>query len=324
MKNSWKDYFTFSKSDRRAIIVLLVIIVCILTARYLYHPQKKLPAKDAQLDAEIAELKNSPVAKDSFGKTEEWEETYKPSVAASALTTEIQPFYFDPNTLDAEGWQRLGIRPKTIQTIINYRSKGGKFRRPEDIGKIYGLRKQDAEMLIPYVRIETAPEQKYSQKENYSTTTPQAMAPQEYSKPIPKSERTKKPIDINAASVDEWKTLPGIGDVLSARIVKFRDKLGGFISIEQVQKTYGISDSTFTLIKPYLQLSASSQVKKININAVSEQELSGHPFVSRGVARAIIGLRDKMGQFKSVDDIRKIAFISDEMYANMAPYLTVE
>ncbi|MDR0792399.1 MAG: helix-hairpin-helix domain-containing protein [Chitinophagaceae bacterium] len=323
MKNSWKDYFTFSKSDRRAIIVLLAITGGILAARHLYHPHKKFSEKDALLDKQIAELKSAPVAKDSFSKQDEWAETYKPSIAANPHPTEIHPFYFDPNTLDAAGWQRLGIKPKTVQTIMNYRNKGGKFRYPEDIGKIYGLRKQDAELLIPYVKIEAAPEQKYFQKENFSAARPAAV-PQEYSKPIPKSERTIKPLDINRASVDEWKTLPGIGDVLSARIVKFRDKLGGFISVEQVHKTYGISDSTFNLIKPYLQLSASSQVKKININTATEQELSGHPFVSRGVAKAIVGLRDKSGQFKSVEDIRKLAFISDEMYANMAPYLTVE
>ena len=63
-----------------------------------------------------------------------------------------------------------------------------------------------------------------------------------------------QPLNVNTATEEEWKALPGIGDVLSKRIVKFRTKLKGFISVQQVGQTYGLADSVFQKILPYLRL----------------------------------------------------------------------
>ena len=120
-----------------------------------------------------------------------------------------------------------------VRTIMNYRNKGGGFTTAADIRKIWGLKKEEADRLIPYIRIAT---QRAMGKENTG----------------------EKVIDINTATAEEWKSLPGIGEVLSNRIVRFRDKIGGFGSIQEVSKTYGLRDSVFQKLVPYLKLDSTT------------------------------------------------------------------
>src|SRR5205085_1585382 len=143
-------------------------------------------------------------------------------------------FPFDPNTLDAAGWEKLGIRARTIQTIQNFIAKGYEFRKPDDIRRIYGLEKAEADRLVPYVRI--------SQKEAAVTVfekRPNPTAKTEFER------HAFKIIDINAADTTEFISLPGIGSKLATRIVRFRERLGGFSTVDQLGETYGIPDSTF-------------------------------------------------------------------------------
>jgi len=170
---------------------------------------------------------------------------YNPALRTSDSNSAAKLFYFDPNQLDASGFKQLGLRDKTIQTILNYRSKGGYFKQPEDIRKIYGLRDEEAERLIPYIKIENA----VSKKSDVAT----------HQTPEEKPNQVIKKIDINTATEEDFKALPGIGDVLSKRIVKFRNSMHGFKSINDISKTYGLSDSAFQLILPYLTITESNQ-----------------------------------------------------------------
>ena len=150
-------------------------------------------------------------------------------------------FYFDPNTLSKEGWQKLGIRDKTIKTIENYLSKGGHFRKPEDLQRVYGLRKNEYERLAPFIKIQ--PESKEHTEKNFAAKNSSAE------NHVPLKSYRSLPVDINSADTSAFIALPGIGSKLAARIINFRDKLGGFYSIDQVRETFGLPDSTFQKIK---------------------------------------------------------------------------
>ncbi len=156
-------------------------------------------------------------------------------------------FPFNPNTISTQKWQELGLRDKTILTIQHYLEKGGRFRKPEDLRKIWGLKPAEADLLIPYVQIPTPIAE--GKKE---TLVWKAVPMQDSVKLKPHKNWNLAPIDINFADTAAWMKFPGIGEVLAARIVKFRDKMGGFKSVEQVGKTYGIKDSLFQLMKPFL------------------------------------------------------------------------
>ncbi|MEO6219727.1 MAG: helix-hairpin-helix domain-containing protein, partial [Ginsengibacter sp.] len=121
----------------------------------------------------------------------------------------------------------------------------------------------------------------------------------------------------------DYVSLPGIGSKLSQRIIAFRDKLGGFYSINQVGETYLLPDSTFQTIKKYLTI-GNSPVKKININSASIDEMRSHPYLRYNLANAIFQYRQQHGNFNSSEGIKKIMVISDEIFIKVSPYLSVD
>ena len=240
-KFHWKDYFSFSKKERKAAVAIVLIVGAVTFAAIVLQAKdddKYITTKfDKELDDSVAML--------------EQKKNVAPDSAKTFLKNEINEndlFTFDPNTLNEAGWKRLGLNDRGIHTIINYRNKGGRFYKPEDIQKIYGLDKTIAAQLIPYVDIAV----NHNAHENNSDQQKDNAAPNHYQKQY-------KAIDINTATEEEWKSLPGIGDVLSKRIVKFRTSKGSFQSVDDVAKTYGLKDSVFRSIKPYLKLSPAEE-----------------------------------------------------------------
>ena len=116
--------------------------------------------------------------------------------------------------------------------------------------------------------------------------------------------------------------MPGIGSKLAQRIITFRDRLGGFYSIEQIKETYGLPDSTFQKIKPKLLL-GNPAVKKININTASLDEMKTHPYLRYVLANAIVQYRTQHGNFSTVGDIKKIMAITDDIFNKVSPYLSL-
>lgn len=223
-------------------------------------------------------------------------------------------FYFDPNTISISDWKRLGLKDKTIQTIHNYLGKGGQFYKPEDLQRIYGLHQDEYERLLPYVKIESK-----TSVVNEQFTSSKTTREKQSSKTYTARYTT---IDINIADTSAFISLPGVGSKLAARIVNFRDNLGGFYSIEQVGETYGIPDSTFQKIKQWLKLDNPS-VKKININTATVDELKAHPYIKYSLANPIVAFRDEHGAFSKIDDVKKVMAVTDEIYRKIAPYLTI-
>lgn len=302
---SWfKDYFSFSRKERNAFIGLVLIIAGFIYLPNFFSPKKSTIAISPQLQKEI--VKRTSVKDQSPEENESWQTPF----SAPEQKKKVRLFAFDPNTLDEDGFIALGLPERTARTIINYRNKGGKFRKPDDLRKIYSLKKEDADRIVPYARIESS---------NHYSNSYNSYKKEEYSN----NRKTVVPIDINTATIEEWKSLPGIGEVLSARIVKFRESIGGFSSINQVAKTYGLKDSTFQFILPYLKL-AAPVVNKININTAFENELMECSVITKDIAQAIIINRKQKGKFQSVEDLKRIVFITEEMFQKISPCIKVE
>ncbi len=314
-----KDYLRFTKKDRVGVMVLLALIFLVVLLPYIW-PVKKIPAPNKQevekLRRQMLQLQQA----DSAGNQYTEEPTFSQKYASSKKhpSEKSTLFYFDPNTLDPAGWKRLGIRDKTAATIQNYLAKGGRFRRPEDIGKIYGLFKDDYARLLPWVKIAgttaAAADEKYEKKE-YAAVE----------KPVYPEKRFAAPaiIDINTADTAAFIALPGIGSKLAARIVNFRDKLGGFYGVQQVAETYGLPDSTFDRIKPLLQCNRQV-IKQININTADANELKQHPYIRWNLANLIVQYRQQHGAFKSADDLLQLATVTPELLEKIKPYLVAQ
>lgn len=237
---------------------------------------------------------------------EESSAQYRSHENANSLSVEL--FYFDPNTLSVDGWKKLGIREKTALTIQKYISKGGKFYKPEDIGKIWGLNEDDLKRVLPYVRI--------AKQDDKLIASPPTSEKRNFEKP----KYEMQVVDVNAADTTAFIALPGIGSKLAARIVAFREKLGGFYKIEQVGETFGLADSVFQKIKHKLAV-GSATVKKLNINTDPLDQLKLHPYLRYNLANAIVQYRQQHGNFRTLSDLKNIMAISPEIYTKVLPYL---
>lgn len=129
-------------------------------------------------------------------------------------------------------------------------------------------------------------------------------------------------IKINSSNVGDFKRLRGIGDKLSQRIVTYRDKLGGFHSKDQIREVYGISDSLFLSIEKSLILD-KTELRLIHLNAADTSILSQHPYVSKTLAKQIVGYRTKVKSFEEVEEIKKMYAMTDSIYNKLYPYLTI-
>jgi competence protein ComEA len=322
---NWKEfvteYLTFTRRDRIAIIAIITLIGTIFflpKAMSIQGSSKPTTADTAWVAAmkriEKKEIDNNHQYKD-YGDDNSAAYQYDRSNNNHYSKAKGELFLFDPNTLPTEGWQKLGLRDKTIGTIQNYLNKGGKFRKPEDLQRIYGLFPNEFERIAPYIKIESA-----SETNTYKDFTNN----QPSENPLAKTYTSRySVVDINSADTTALIALPGIGSKLATRIITFRDKLGGFYSIAQVGETFGLPDSTFQKVKQYLKIENTS-LKKFNINKATIDELKAHPYIRYSLANPIIAYRNEHGPFAKVEDIKKVMMVTDEVYNKIVPYLTVQ
>lgn len=309
---SWKkfvaDYLTFSKKERIAAIAFCIIIIVIYLAPQFYPNPSGMAVRE---DTALGKLLDSAalVAKTPDATNNENVESYRYKVSKNAAIPTGALFYFDPNTLNAEGWKKLGLRDRTAQTILNYRSKGGHFYKPEDVQKIWGLPQGFYERVKGYIQIAGTKKEPVSNPNFFKT-------------PYEKGSRKIAVVDVNSADTSALIRLPGIGSKLALRIVNFRDKLGGFYSVDQIGETYGLPDSTFQKLKPYFQ--AHGVLKKLNLNTATKDELKTHPYVRWNLANAIVEYRSQHGPFKKLEELKNIMLIDDATFNKMAPYFMIE
>lgn len=139
-----------------------------------------------------------------------------------------------------------------------------------------------------------------------------------------KIESTKLKIDVNKASASEFAQLKGIGQVLSNRIVNYRNKLGGFVSVDQVGTTYGIEKQVFLQLKSQLIIDETTQVDKLNFNTASAEMLANHPYISEKLANQIVNFRTKVKPYETFNDIKKLYYFKNqpELLKKIKPYIT--
>ncbi len=231
-----------------------------------------------------------------------------PQVEQSSFSPPIEYFPFNPNTASIADLKRLGLGERVVRTLDKFRSKGGRFYKKESLSKIYGLSKRDYERLLPWIRLDD---------EEPDHTGSQQVALK--ARPESVSSRPAAPIDINAADVETWQSLRGIGPYFAQRIVKFRDALGGFYELQQVADTYQLPDSTYQAIRPFLKLSPIFRTLKINSATVDE--LARHPYLNRKQAGMIVNYRKQHGPFGGKADLRNLRGIPSEQLDKLTHYV---
>ena len=218
---------------------------------------------------------------------------YKPK----KLKKSFYLFPFDPNTLSPSGWDSLGVDIKIAKRIQKYIKKGGSFREANDLKKIYGFDSSKLSILIPYVSVES--------------TIPE------------KIENKFQLIELNSCDTAKLKALPGIGKVLSGRIIKYRNLLGGYSNKEQLIEVYGISKDGYLRFSKLLTTD-SSLIQKIGLNSFSKDDLKRHPYIKDRIANDIVRYRHRMGDFNSVEELKDKGLLSDSIFGKLSPYLSLD
>ena len=176
------------------------------------------------------------------------------------------------------------------------------------IPKFYHRRPPIAEKIPEMVSIDTVIKEK-------KTATYKKFEPPRLNK------RKIQPFEINTADTAAFIALPGIGSKLAARIVLFREKLGGFYNTEQIREVYGLQDSVYQKILPLLKCEPG-RIRKIDINTAEKETLKVHPYIRWSVANAVVNYRSQHGAFHSAEDLSRLENIDEEVLKKMMPYLS--
>ncbi len=294
----FNKYFNFNRRERNGILLLLFFILLLLLTKIFlsnYHPASGIKIQYiATLSDSIQKNDKAPVFSTAKQKNND-----------ESNPGQLKLFRFDPNTISREEALKMGFSNKLTNTLINFRNKGGKFHKKEDLKKLYGLSENHYHQLEKYIVIEQA----VKAKKDFPAFTHTA--------------NNNFTIELNSADSLDLLNLNGIGPAFSKRIIRFRDALGGFYNKEQLLEVYGMKDSVYLLFEKHLSLDASL-VKKLNINKASMEELSKHPYIRQNTARVIVNYRTKHGFYASAEDLKKTGIITQEMIDKLLPYISIE
>jgi competence protein ComEA len=295
----WKEYFNFTKGERNAFFVLLVLIL--LASIY---PMLDVDVfKDYPADFSKLEAKTLPTGKDSMDEQDPQGDFQEYPDKKDKFIRER--FSFDPNTASVAQLESLGFRSYIARRIEKYRASGGRFRVKGDLLKVYGIDQALVRNLWQEISLPENIEREY---------TPKTWEKKEYA---PKATAL---IDINTADTSQLISLPGIGSKLAKRIVEFRNKLGGFYSLDQLKEVYGLKPETINMVLPKLSLDISA-IQYISINDVDMASLDAHPYISRAQAAAIVEYRKQHGEFRSMNDLEKVRALDEKLLNKVKNYI---
>ena len=294
MSQKW----AYTRSERNALVALLAIIFILIIFK---NPIiNRITVYNNKIDSTkyftlIAQIENAKIDNNSYN-------TLKTSFS-SFTSNKISDEYtkIEINSSTAEDFQRLkGIGKVFAERIVKYRDKIGGFSSLEQLKEVYGIH----------------------------DTVYQKFKSNIYVKPVSKKQIiiTKRIIEINSASQDDFESLNGIGKVFAQRIIQFREKLGGFYSKEQLKDVYGIHDTVYQKIKEQIKITPVQFTRKINVNTATYEELTSNPYLFSTVAKQIIGYRTKVKPFNSIEDLQKLYYIKDhpEYYDKILPYISID
>lgn len=286
-------------------IILLSLIALLLG--YLFISKYFVSEKNydfSKYEKEINDLEK--IQEDSLDSLKEEKNTYHENeykVPSSLTNPKPERFNFDPNFLPEADWKRLGLSEKQIRTIKNYESKGGKFRRKEDVKKIYGISPELYESLESYIVIQVDTVRKFQVD-------------------LKELQKQLQLVELNTADSTQLDRLKGVGGSFAKRIIKYRNILGGYISREQLLEVYGFDQDKLNLIKDHICVDLSF-INKININTATFEELKKHPYIKYNLAQLIVNYRKAHGNYKDLTDLKKLELITNEVYDKIVPYLTI-
>ena len=364
-----KEYFHFSKKDRRGVILLGTLILLVISAIFV------VDGLQLKSDYDFSEFKKA---------LQKWEQV------ENTVTSNYSLFNFNPNTISEQQIDSLQLPRFVKNNLLNYRKAGGKFKRPEDIRKIYGMNDSIYATIEKYIIIPRRENSEKTVRETKNTgkaSTPpifsgafdpnsadslllsevgfnsfQAANLLKYRRsggffktnsdllkiygvdsvfysliekniqiestdriaddlPDKKIMESEINIEINSADSLDLIRLPGVGSVFASRIIRYRQLLGGYYSVEQLLEVYNFPEETYSEIHQNISVDPE-QIKQIRLNFAGYSELIRHPYIKKEQVKAILDYRTKNGSFRNMKEFEDAGILEAEKVKELKPYLT--
>ncbi|HEX6891620.1 MAG TPA: helix-hairpin-helix domain-containing protein, partial [Chryseolinea sp.] len=241
-----------------------------------------------------------------------WEVRPLTQQAGAPPSAETTLFHFDPNHATVEQLQALGFTTNLATRIDHYRQKGGKFLVKKDLLKIYGIDSSFYYQLSAFIELPETSDQKRTRQKRMT------YAPRSTSVKTPSAK-----FDLNKADTSQLMNVDGIGTKRSQRIIKYRDALGGFIRMDQIQEVYGLDSIAVRKLSLESFIAVDFEPVTINVNTSDEKRLASHPYLSNAAARSIVAYRFQHGEFKTIEELRNIHALDEKTIQKITPYLTL-
>jgi len=296
----WKDFFYFTKTERTGFYVLVGLIgVAFLI--YWVFPVSNLSTK-------VSEQIDETTYKKFLASVHQRDKSWNFRDYYIHKKQEIILAPFDPNTADSITFVHLGIRPYIARNILHYRAKGGKFRTPESFAKVYGLSPEQFKLLKPYITIGDNYLKKADSLRQFMTKTERDTLFYKY------PEGTV--ISLDEADTTELKKIPGIGSGTAKRVIAYRQQLGGFYKVSQLQE---ISHLSVELNKWFFI--KKEPIHRINLNKFNIERLTSHPYINFYQAKVIVDYRKQRGALKSLKELSLYEEFTSKDFERLAPYV---
>ena len=311
-KSFHKDYFNFSRAERFGIIILCGCILITLIIRWSlpFWTKPHIPDTTA-FKEEIAQFRRVVDSLFMIKGT---------SAAPINIQSTSELFYFDPNRTTDKEWMQLGLNERQIRNIRNYQASGGYFKRKEDLQRLYTISATQYQRLKPYIRFTVNDP---STKKNVPETQSVLDTKDAESVSITPRRETKLQIELNTADSSLLTQLPGVGPVLAARTVRYRNLIGGFTGVEQLSEVYGINGELVEQLATHLSVD-SSLIRKIPVNRATFRELVVHPYLDEQQVRGILNYIKLQKRINNLNDLVKNNILKREDAEKIRPYLTFE
>ena len=306
-----------------AILVILAGVTLFCLHRFQPTTDPSLQLSDSTLTA----FTQHQSLQDSLRKAQR-----KKQYPRDTIALHLQPF--DPNTADSSTLVHLGLKPWQASNMLKYRAKNGRYRQAEDLKKLYGMTDSLYQTLLPYIQIDTLSIRLFrdslyrAQRPQVSPIRADSDTLAQDTMPRYVSPKRDTVLNLRTADTTELKLIRGIGAYRAQQIVRYREQLGGFASVEQLREVKALQPllaDSLAADSLFMHFVLDSVITNpLRINSTRPESLQRHPYLSFEQAKAIYELRRRKIRLKSIDQLRDLDCLTEADLLRLQPYLSFE
>ena len=284
----WREYLGYPKKERRGIYVLLTTLMFVAFYNIIEY---QLWSTDFTLPT----ITVNPLDDD-----------FENEKIRNNITKQFSDKPISIDTAGISALTAIGFSKYQARIIFNYIQKGGTIYTRKDLAKIYSIDQKTIDLT----------QSKIIFSDSTSRNSPQKSNPF-FVKKVPKK------VELNSCDSAALDSVFFMSSYLAGRIINYRNRIGGFFELTQIQLIYGIDSTVYAKISTHLSLD-SANVIRIDLNKVSLEKLAQHPYIGYKLAKVMVNYRAQHGPFKSKSDLKKIILINEEIFRKIERYILIQ